>query len=80
MTIELISQVLALCTVINFGILLWWALVIALAHDWVYRMHGKLFKISIEKFDATHYTCLTLFKTGIILFNLVPYLALRIAG
>jgi hypothetical protein len=40
-----------------------------------------LFKnLSVETFDAIHYSGMVLFKIGILLFNLVPYFALRIVG
>ena len=78
MTIEVIRGLLAWCTVINFGVLLWWFLFISLAHDWTYRIHGKWFKITPEQFDAIHYGGMAIFKLGILLFNLAPYLALRI--
>ena len=80
MTLEVIRDALAWCTVINWAILLWWFLVFSMAHDWMYRFHGKWFKIPVEKFDAIHYAGMALFKTAILLFNLVPYLALRIVG
>ena len=80
MTLEVIRDALAWCTVINWAILLWWFLVFSMAHDWMYRFHGKWFKIPVEKFDAIHYAGMALFKTAIFLFNLVPYLALRIVG
>lgn len=77
MTIELVRTLLAWCTVINFGILLLWFVIFALAHDWMYRLHGKWFSISLNNFDAVHYAGMAIFKIGIILFNLVPYLVLR---
>ena len=80
MTLEVIRDALAWCTLINWAILLWWFLVFSMAHDWMYRFHGKWFKIPVEKFDAIHYAGMALFKTAILLFNLVPYLALRIVG
>ncbi len=55
MTLEEIRATLAWCSTINIGLLLWWFLFIALAHDWVYRMHSKWFNIPVEKFDAIHY-------------------------
>ena len=78
MTIEMIRGMLAWSTVINFGVLLWWFLFFSLAHDWTYRVHGKWFKLTPEQFDALHYGGMAVFKLGIVLFNLVPYLALRI--
>ena len=80
MTLEIIRDVLAWCSVINVGVFLFWWFWIMLAHDFVYRFHGKWFKLSVETFDSTHYTLMGFFKLGIILFNIVPYFALRIVG
>ena len=80
MTLEEIRAILAWCSVINIGLLLWWFVFIAFAHDWVYKMHSRWFNIPIEKFDAIHYAGIAFFKISIFLFNLVPYFALRIVG
>jgi len=80
MTIEIIRATLAWCAVINIGLLLWWFLVFTLAHDWMYRYHSKWFKIPVDRFDAIHYAGFGVFKIGIFLLNLAPYLALRIVG
>jgi hypothetical protein len=78
MTIEIVRDVLAWCAVINVGLLLWWALFFVLAHDWMYRFHGRWFKLSVEKFDAINYAGMAFYKISIWLFNIVPYLAIRI--
>ena len=78
MSIEQIREVLLWCTVINFVVLIYWWLVFMLAHDFVYRFHGRWFKIPIEEFDAIHYKGMAFYKLGIILLNLVPYIALTI--
>lgn len=80
MTLELIRSALAWSTVINYGILLWWFLFFTLAHDWMYRFHGKWFRLSVNTFDGLHYGAMAVFKVGILLLNLTPYLALRIVG
>ena len=80
MTLETIRSVLAWCLVMNLGLLLWWFLFFTLAHDWTYRYHSKWFNLSVDKFDAIHYGGIALFKIGVLLFNLVPYLALHIVG
>lgn len=77
MTIETVRDLLAWCSVINIGLLLWWFLFFALAHDWVYRLHKRWFKLSIGQFDAIHYAGMAIFKMAVLLFNLVPYLVLR---
>lgn len=80
MTVEIVRDVLAWCSVINMGLLLWWWLFLMLAHDFVYRFHGKWFNLTVEKFDAIHYKGMMFYKLCIFLLNIVPYLALRIVG
>ena len=80
MTIEIIRNFLAWCSVINIGLLLFWWLWFMLGHDFIFRFHGKWFKLSEEQFDAIHYALMGFFKIGIFLFNVVPYFALRIVG
>ena len=78
MTVNIFLGVLGWSDVINFGLLMWWFLWILFAHDFVYRMHSKWFKVSVEKFDAIHYAGIAFYKISIIVFNVVPYLALQI--
>lgn len=78
MTVDILLGVLGWSAVINIGLLLWWFLWILFAHDFVYRIHSKWFKIPVEKFDAIHYAGMAFYKITIIVFNIVPYLALRI--
>ena len=78
--IEKASVFLGWCTVINLAILLLWFLAFFSAHETMFRMHSKWFKVSRETFDAIHYSCMAFYKICIIMFNLVPLIALRIAG
>ena len=80
MSLETVREFLLWCAVINYGVLLWWFLVFHFAHDWLYRLHGRWFRFSPEQFDAIHYLAMAAYKLGVILFNLVPYLALCIVG
>ena len=80
MTVEIIRDVLGWCTVINFALLLLWFTFFSLAHDWVYKVHGRWFSLSKENFDAIHYAGMAFFKLCIFLLNFAPYLALRIVG
>lgn len=80
MAVETIRDVLGWCSVINFGLLLWWWIFLMLAHDFVYRFHGKWFNLTVEQFDAIHYKGMMFYKLCLFLFNIVPYLALRIVG
>jgi hypothetical protein len=77
MNTEAIMQVLGWCGVINSGFLLYWYAMLVFAHDAIYKLHSKWFQLSIERFDAAHYALMGLFKLAILLFNIAPYLALR---
>lgn len=78
MTIEIVIKILGWLTLFNMGVLTVWFLLIVLAHDWVYQLHGKWFKLSVECFDAIHYAGMAFYKIGIFLFNLTPFLALQL--
>jgi len=80
MSIEMARDALLWCAVLNYGVLLVWFLFFILAHDWMHRFHGRWFHLSVDQFDSLHYGGMGIFKLGIILFNLVPYIALHIVG
>lgn len=80
MEVEAVRSVLLWCIVINYAILLFWWGVFVLAHDWLYRLHTRWFRLSVEQFDSAHYTAMAVFKLGIFLLNLSPYLALLIVA
>lgn len=80
MSIEFTRGFLLWCTVINYGILLIWFLLFAFAHDWIRRFHGRWFCVSDEQFDFLHYFGMSIYKIGILLFNLVPLIVLWIVG
>ncbi len=76
MTLEILKSTLMWCTIIHFGILLLWFVSFVAMHDWLFKLHSRWFHISHETFDAIHYAGIALYKFGILLFNLVPWLAL----
>jgi hypothetical protein len=79
-SIEIARNALLLCTVINYGLLVVWFLLFVLPHEWLYRLWGRWFHLTAQQFDAVNFAGIALYKVGIILFNLVPYVALRILG
>jgi uncharacterized protein DUF6868 len=78
MSLALVRNVLLCCPVINYGVLLVWFLCFLLTHDWLRRLHGRWFHLSVEQLDTLHYAGMAIYKIGILLFNLVPYIALRL--
>ena len=65
---------------INYIILMIWFLAIIFARDWIKQVHGKWFNLSDTTFDAIHYGGMAVYKIGILLFNLVPLIALYFMG
>ena len=80
MSMETARHILLWCTVINYAVLLLWFLFFSLAHDSIYRLHARRFRLPVEQFDAIHYGGMAIYKIGVLLFNLVPYVALLIVG
>jgi hypothetical protein len=80
MNLEVARDVFLWCAAINYGVLLCWFLFFAFAHNWMLRLHGRWFRLPVEQFDAIHYAAMAFYKLGIILFNLVPYVALLIVA
>jgi hypothetical protein len=78
MSVDILRAVLLWCTVINYGVLLMWFLVFTFAREGLQHLHGPCFRLSGEQFDALHYAGMSVYKIGILLFNLVPYVVLCI--
>lgn len=78
MTVEMLREFLGWATLINLGLLYLWFFFFAFAHGWMYRLHSRWFKLSVERFDSIHYAGMAVYKIGLFVFNLVPYLVLLI--
>lgn len=57
-----------------------WFLAFIFARDWIKQVHGKWFNLSDATFDAIHYGGMAVYKVGILLFNLVPLMAIYFMG
>lgn len=80
MNIEMARNALLWCSVIDYGLLILWFLLLMLPHQWMYRLCSRSCGLKSEQFDAVNFAGIVLFKILIILFNIVPYVALRIVG
>ena len=76
MTTNEIKRFLLWCVGLNYAVLFIWSGVFIYAHDWMYGLHVRWFKLSVETFDAVHYAGLAVYKISTILLNLVPLVAL----
>jgi hypothetical protein len=80
MTLNAIKDVLLWCVAINYFLLILWVAIIALAHDWFYRLNAHWFKVEVEQFNAINFAGIAFYKTGIFLLNLVPLIALHLSS
>jgi hypothetical protein len=80
MSVHEIKEVLLWCVGINYALLLIWVGIFMWAHDGLYRMHTRWFKLSAETFDTMNYAGIGIYKLGIMLFNLVPLAGLYLAS
>ena len=66
------------CSVINFGMMLVSLVFVLTAKEMVYKMHGKLFNLTKECLSQEIYHFLGIYKIFFIVFNLVPFIALKL--
>lgn len=78
MTVELLRSFFMWCTIINGGLYLLAVLMCTFATDWVYKMHSYWFPLPRESFNTAIYAFIGAMKLFVLMFNLVPYIALVI--
>ncbi len=77
-TLEMLQELFFWMSIINFGLLIFYSIVIVMFQDLIYKVHSKYFKMKKEKMSSILYKVLAFYKIATIAFNLVPYIALRI--
>jgi len=78
MTIEMLTDFFLWCSIINIALLLYAVAVQFLAPDFVYKVQSKFVPVTRESYHTVYYGFLGGYKVLILVFNLVPYIALRI--
>ena len=80
MSVEMLTRWLMWCTIVDAGLLACSALILVCAGGWVYRVQSKWFPMPRETFNVVIYCFIGIFKIIFIVFNVVPWVALLIAG
>jgi len=80
MDIQILTELLMWCTIINGGLFALWAVLWLLVPDWVYRSQERWCPIPRETYNIVMYAFLGFFKIVFLVFNVVPYVALLIVG
>ncbi|QHH93500.1 conserved hypothetical protein [Acinetobacter proteolyticus] len=73
-----LTQFFLYMTILNYIVLILWFLAFVFAKDSIKRLHRHWFSLSEQQFDAIHYGGMAIYKIAILLFGLVPYLALKL--
>ncbi len=80
MTIETLTTVFGWMSVINIAFLLISTVLILALKDWATTLHARLFEIDPAAARLEWYRWLGNYKIFMLIFALVPYFALRMAG
>ena len=78
MSIEIFKGFLLWCLIANYVVLIVWFLVFVFWRKWLIKLHTRWFNLTPESFDIVHYGGMAVYKIGILLFNLAPFVALCI--
>ena len=78
MDIQTVTTFFMWCTILNLGLLILTSIMCVFCADFSYRMNNKLFSISREAFNVIIVSFIGLFKIVVIVFCIVPYIALLI--
>ena len=78
MTTESLTIFLGWTTVINILVFIFSALVLLTAREKISKLHARLFGVEQANISQLYFQHLAQYKIAIIVFNIAPYLALRI--
>ena len=73
-----LTSFLGWCSVINIGLLLYATLMLTFFRDFVKRIHSKMFGLSDTELETSYFNYLANFKIAVLIFNLAPYVALKL--
>ena len=66
------------CSLINIGVLIFATLFLVFFGSFTKKIHSKFINIPEQELDIIYFKYLGNYKIGILIFNLVPYIALQI--
>lgn len=66
------------CFVFNYGMLLLWFAMHMSLHSTLTGLSQRFFNVTPDKYDSATFKGMLFYKLSIFLFNLAPYLALRV--
>ena len=77
-TIEMLTEFLGWCTVINFCVLIFSSIALVMVREPITKVHAKMFGIHESGLSTVYFQYLGNYKIAILVLNLVPYIALKL--
>jgi hypothetical protein len=78
LNIDNLTAFFAYCSAINLSILCLASLMLVIMRRAISRLHGKMFALSEADLARAYFQYLAQYKIAIFMFNIVPYIALRL--
>jgi hypothetical protein len=78
MTIDQLTSFFGWCTLLNLAMLMFAAILLTAKRDWMMDIHSTWYGVAKDDLPKTYFEYLAYYKIAIFVFNLIPYLALRI--
>lgn len=78
--IDTLATFLGWCSVINIGVLVLSTIILIIMREPVASIHSRLFGINQAELPAAYFQYLGNYKIAIFIFNLAPYIALKVMG
>ena len=78
MMMEEMIEFLGWCSILNIGLLFVSAGFVIVFRESAVRIHAKLFAMEAEELQRIYFRYLAWYKIAVLIFNIVPYVALKI--
>ncbi|MEM9398797.1 MAG: DUF6868 family protein [Verrucomicrobiota bacterium] len=78
MNISKLTEFFGWCSLINLAILFFATFGLMTLRSWISKIHGKVFHLSEKELAQLYFSYLGHYKIIIMVFNITPYIALRI--
>jgi hypothetical protein len=75
---QYLARILLRCIFLGFALLLIWFILILVGGNVAFEIHSKLFDITRHDFDLMHYWGMGLTKIFIMVFFVIPFIAIRL--
>ena len=78
MDIQTVTDFFMWCSIINCGFLILGSIFLWVRPEFVYKIQGNFVPLSREQLEIFFYGFIGLFKILVLIFNVVPFIALKI--